>query len=328
MAVVSGTYQTHQAIGDREDLADFISRISPEDTPFMTGAGVGRPATAVMTEWQTDTLAASSTTNAQLEGNDATFVTPDPTVRVANYLQISDKTLIVSGTLEAIDKAGRRSELALQLAKRGAELKLDQEAICLTNQAGDAGGAAVARKIASLNAWLKTNTNFATGGTPAGADPVYTSGVPGATRTDDSIGERAFTETIGKSVMQSLWTNGAKANVIMVGPVNKQYISANWSGIASRTIDISQIRPTQSIAAIDVYVGDFGTYRIVPSREQRERDAWFLDFNYVEIAYLRPYMVDKLAKTGDAEKRLLLAEWTLRVKNEAALGGAFDLATT
>lgn len=328
MAAATGTFQTYQAIGDREDLADFISRISPEDTPFMTGAGVGRPATAVMTEWQTDTLAASSTTNARIEGNEATFAVPSPTTRVANYLQISDKTLIVSGTLEAIDKAGRRSELALQLAKRGAELKLDQEAICLTAQAGSAGTSGAARTIASLNAWLRTNTNFATGGTPAGADPGAYTGVPGAVRTDDSIGERAFTETIGKNVMQSLWTNGAKANVIMVGPVNKQYISANWSGIASRTIDISQIRPTQSIAAIDVYVGDFGTYRIVPSREQRERDAWFLDFNYVEIAYLRPYMVTKLAKTGDAEKRLLLAEWTLRVKNEAALGGAFDLATS
>lgn len=328
MAAVSGTYQTFQAIGEREDLADFISRISPEDTPFISGAGVGRPATAVMTEWQTDTLAASDTTNARIEGNDATFSTPSPTVRVGNYLQISDKTLIISGTLEAVDKAGRRSEMALQLAKRGAELKLDQEAICLMAQGGNAGGASTARKLAALNAWLKTNTSFATGGTPAGADPVYTSGVPGAARTDDSIGARAFTETIGKAVMQSLWNNGAKANVIMVGPVNKQYISANWSGIASRTIDISAIRPTQSIAAIDVYVGDFGTYRIVPSREQRERDAWFLDFNYVELAYLRPYMVEKLAKTGDAEKRLLLAEWTLRVRNEAALGGAFDLATS
>lgn len=322
MPAVTGTYQTHQAIGEREDLADFISRISPEDTPFLSGAGTGPKASAVMTEWQTDTLAASDTTNARVEGNDATFSTPSPTKRVGNYLQISDKTLVLSGTLEAIDKAGRRSELALQMAKRGAELKLDQEAICLAAQGGDAGGASTARKLAALNAWLQTNTSF---DATTGADPVYTSGVPLAARTDSSA-TRAFTETIGKAVMESLWTEGAKANTILVGAANKQYISANWSGIASRTIDISQIRPTQAIASIDVYVGDFGTYRIVPSREMRARDAWFLDFNYVELAYLRPYMVTPLAKTGDADKRLMLAEWTLRVKNEAALGGAFDLS--
>jgi hypothetical protein len=36
----------------------------------------------------------------------------------------------------------------------------------------------------------------------------------------------------------------------------------------------------------------------------------------------------KLAKTGDAEKRMMVQEVTLVVKQEAALGAAFDLTTT
>lgn len=319
---ITGTYQTHQAVGQREDLADYIDRISPEDTPFLTGAGVGAPATAVQTDWQTDELAAVDTSNARVEGRDATFSTPSPTVRLGNYCQISDKTLIVSDTMEAVRKAGRRSEVAYQLAMRAAELKLDQEAICLAAQAGDAGGASTARTLAALNAFVKTNVDFGA----TGANPTYTSGVPTATRTDGT--QRAFTQTIAENVMESGWNEGAKFNVLMVGPVNKRRVSTTFTGIATRSIDISQIRPTAAIGAIDVFVGDFQTLRIVPSRLQRERDAWFIDFNKVELAYLRPYSIKPLAPTGDAQKRLLITEWTLRVRNEAGLGLAADLTTT
>jgi hypothetical protein len=79
---------------------------------------------------------------------------------------------------------------------------------------------------------------------------------------------------------------------------------------------------------VDVYVSDFGTVRLHPSRFQGERDAWYLDFEYLSIDALRPFHTIRLAKTGDAEKRMLLQEWSLRVKNEAALGLAADLTTS
>jgi hypothetical protein len=312
--------------GLRESLHDRIYDISPEETPFISGAGRGPAAKQTLEEWQTDTLAAADGTNAQLEGDDASFSTPAATVRVGNYTQIMRKTLILSDTLEVVDKAGRRSELAFQLAKRGAEIKRDLETVCLRAQAGDAGGTATARTLAGINAWLKTNTDFYT---TDGADPTYTAGVPSAVRTDGGT-LRAFTETIAKSVIQSGWTNGANFNVLMVGPVNKQRVSTTFSGIATRNYDLSNVaaRPMAAIASIDVYVSDFGVLRVVPNRFQRERDAWFLDFDYVELRYLRPLAQKKLAKSGDAEKRMMVQEVTLVVKNEAALGGAFDLTTT
>lgn len=323
MALVSGTATRYAMSGLREKLHDTIYNIDPEDTPFMSGAGRGPKATQTLEEWQTDTLAAVDGSNAHLEGDDASFTTPAATVRVGNYCQISRKTLILSDTLEEIDKAGRRSELAYQLAKRGSELKLDQETIALQAQAGNAGAVGTARLLAGLNAWVKTNVD---GGTGAG-DPTYASGVPSAVRTDGT--QRAFTETIAKAVIESGYTEGAKFKTLMVGPVNKQKVSG-FAGIATRNFDLSNVspRPTAIIGSADVYVSDFGTMRVIPSRLQRERDAWFIDFEQVEFIYLRGHRVKKLAPSGDAEKRMMIVEYSLKVRNEAGLGLAADLTTS
>jgi len=93
-------------------LSDMIYDISPTDTPLMSTLAKSK-ATAVYHEWQTDNLAAATTANALVEGDDATATTTSPTFRIGNYTQIVGKTIQVSGTLEAVDKAGRKSEKAL-----------------------------------------------------------------------------------------------------------------------------------------------------------------------------------------------------------------------
>jgi hypothetical protein len=322
---ITNTFTRFDAQGLREDLSDIIYDVSPMDTPVVSGSAKGR-ARQTLVEWQTDDLAAADTENKHNEGADITeFPAVSATVRVGNYTQISRKLLILSGTLEAVDKAGRRSELAYQLAKRGRELKRDMESIILANQGGDAGGTATPRAMATLGAWLKSNVSLG----DAGGNPVYTSGVPSAPRTDGT--QRAFTETIHKDVIQQVWESGGNVDAINVflGPVNKQ-VASGFTGVVTRNFDISNApaRPTAVIAAVDVYVSDFGTVRLHPSRFQRERDAWYLDFEYLSIDALRPFHTIRLAKTGDAEKRMLLQEWSLRVKNEAALGLAADLTTS
>jgi hypothetical protein len=87
MAIVSGTYLTYSSIGNREDLSDVIYNISPEETPFMSGAGRGK-AKATFHEWQVDSLAAAVSTNQVIEGDEATFATPTATTRLGNRLQI------------------------------------------------------------------------------------------------------------------------------------------------------------------------------------------------------------------------------------------------
>lgn len=322
MALVSGTMTRYDANALREDLSDVIYDISPEETPFISSAS-REDVDQTLFEWQTDSLASADTGNAQLEGDDASFTTPSATTRVGNYTQISRKTLILSGTLEEVDKAGRRSELAYQIAKRGRELRRDMEAIALENLAGDGGGASTARQTATLNAWLQTNTDREA----TGADSGHTSGVPTSAATDGST--RAFTETILQSVAEDCWTNGGDPSMLMVGPFNKGVVSG-FTGVVTRNFDMSNTdpEPTAVIAAVDVYVHDFGTLRVIPNRFQRERDAWFLDPEYYGLGILRGMRTEELAKTGDAEKRMLLTEWGLKVKNEAALGLAADLNTS
>lgn len=325
MAIVAGTGTRYDMKGLREDLSNLISNISPEQTPFMSAAGTGKRANQTLIEWQTESLAAADGTNAVVEGNDSTFAVPPATTRVGNYTQISEKTVVLSDTLEAVDKAGRKSELAHQIAKKGKELKRDLETIFLQAQAGVAGSSTVPRKTAGINAWVKTNVNL---DATSGANPTYTSGVPGAARTDSSA-DRAFTETILKDVLSQGYTEGAEFSTLMVGPVNKQKVST-FAGIATRNFDLSNVSPraTAIIATADVYVGDFGTLRVIPNRFQREQDAWFLDWNFVSVSFLRGFRTVKLAKTGDAEKRLMNVEYGLRVDNEAGLGLAADLTTT
>ncbi len=323
MAIVGNTFTRHDAVGVREDLSDVIYDISPMDTPVLSGASKSRT-TQTLFEWQVDSLASATTANAHVEGDDITsFPAVTPTSRVGNYTQISRKLLILSDTLEAVDAAGRRSELAYQMAKRGREIKRDMESIIFSNQAGNAGGTATARATAALGAWLKTNVDFGA----TGANPTYTSGVPGAARTDGT--QRALTETIFKSVIQSAWESGASVDslVAYAGAFNKAVVST-FQGVVTRNYDISTPRPTAVIAAVDVYVSDYGVVRIMPHRYMRARDLYFLDMEYVAIKELRPFRVVKLAKTGDAEKRMLLTEWGLQVKNEAALGLAADLTTS
>jgi hypothetical protein len=320
MAAITNTYTRFDAKGVREDLSNVIYQISPEETPFMSNVGKENVKNTFY-EWQTDDLASAVSTNAQIEGDDITsFTAATATVRLGNYTQISRKDVVISGTLESVDKAGRRSELSYQMAKRGAELKRDMETAMLANQAATAGSTSAARKTGALQAFLKTNTNEGTGG----SDPSYTS-IPDAARTDATTTNlRAFSETLLKDVIQKVWTQGGKPSVVMAGPVNKQNLS-KMAGIAQQRYNAQGAKPSTIIGAADVYVSDFGNVTIVPNRFQRERDVFVLDTEYASVAYLRPFQTVELAKTGDAEKRMLLVEWGLKVMNEKAHGAVYDL---
>lgn len=320
MAAVGNTFTTPDAVGIREDLSDVIYNISPEDTPFFSNAKRGKCSNTLY-EWQVDELAATDTSNAAPEGDDETsFDAVDPTVRLQNYVQISKKNLIISETQETVTKAGRRSEIAYQLAKRSKELKRDMEAIALANQAANGTGT---RTTGSVLAFIKTNTNKSTGST-SGVDPDYTS-LPDDTRTDGTA--RAFTEDMLKDVIQQCWQEGANPTMLMVGPFNKQAVSA-FTGIAAQRYQAPSSGQSRIVAAADIYQSDFGEVSVVPNRFQRDRDAFVLDPEFMEVVYLRPFKQKELATTGDAQKRLLNVEWGIKVHNEKAHGLIADLTTS
>jgi hypothetical protein len=312
------TYQTYTAVGQRDDLTDVIYNISPTSTPFMSSIGKTK-ATATFHEWQTDALAAPALGGA-VEGADASTMTASPTSRIGNRTQIFTKSVSVAGTLEAVDKAGRKSEKAYQMAKVSAELKRNIELTLLSNQVAAVGNSSTARTLGGLQAWLSTNGDFGTDGVAgSGGSTARTNGT-----------NRTFTEAILKTVVSEVYTAGGSPKVLMVNPAHKQLVSA-FAGIAAQRYMAPSNEPTTIIGAADLYMSDFGVISIVPnifmnSTNNGNETAFVVDPDMAAVAYLRPFETIELAKTGDAEKTQLLAELTLEVKNEAAHGIIADLS--
>jgi len=314
MAQPTNTFDTYDSVGEREDLSDVIYSISPTDTPFISSAAKTK-ATAVLHEWQTDALAAAATDNAVIEGDEATVDALTATTRLSNSAQIMDKVITISGTQEAVDKAGRASELAYQIAKKAKELKRDMEATVTSNIAEVTGGSGTARKMGTLGSWVITNDDFA-------SDGASGTGVGNTARTDGT--QRAFTEAQLKSVIKSVWNAGGDPTMIMVGPFNKQKLS----GFTGNSTRFDAGADATLYTSVDVYASDFGQLQVVPNRFSRDRDAYVLDMEYWGIAFLRDFSMHELAKTGDSEKRQLLVEATLESRNEAASGLVADLTTS
>lgn len=306
MPAPTSTFVSTSAIGNREDLSDLIFRISPTTTPLLSMAAKGK-ATNTLHEWQTQDLAAAAA-NAQLEGDNASAKTVTPTVRLNNRTQIATKTVIVSGTQQAMNPAGRKDELAYQLSMASLELKRDMElGLTQNNVTG-----ATPRQSRGLVGWVVDNIDSGVGYVAAN----YVTNTP---QTDGTL--RAFTEAQLKNVLQKCFTAGGEPDTVMVGPSQKQ----TFSTFSGNTTRFDKSEDAKLYAAIDVYVSDFGSLTIVPNRFQRTRDAFVMQSDKVGVCYLRPFSTIELATTGDALQRELVVEYTLEMRAPKAHGAVFDL---
>lgn len=327
MAQVANTFSTYDAIGNREELMDVIFMISPEETPFLSLIG-RKGVDSRHPEWQKDSLAVPDETNASVEGDDWTYDAVTPTERVGNYTQISDKKIIISRTQERVSKAGRRSELAREVRKKGVELRTDMEVIAMFNQASLVGNDSTARLSGGFRAWLETNTDL--GGT--GANGGFNSGT-GVVDAATNGTQRAFTKTILDNLIESVYTSGGNPTVLMVSPYVKRVFSTfmSDSNVAQFRTNMSGKKQGIITGAADIYISDFGEISVVPNRQMARhgatsaRNAFLITPDMVELGVLDPTKLEKPAKTGDAHKRVLITEWTLCVKNEEAHGVAADL---
>lgn len=319
MTLATSAFTTYSAIGNREDLTDDIYRVEPTKTPFWSGIERAT-AKAVNHEWQTQALAAAAA-NAQLEGDDnITSNATTATARLGNICQIARKSPRVTGTQRAVDHAGRDDEMAYQEMLKGLELKRDIE----YNMVGLAtakvtGDSTTARKLASVMAWIKTNTEKG-GGTAA--DPTAADGTSARV---DSATLTAFTEAQVKSVIKKCYDAGGSPDTIMLNSFNKQQFST-FTGRGTPTQDQGAKKIT---AAVSTYESDFGTFKVVPNQFMRQRDAFVLDMGMWAYAPLpgRSFSSFDMAKTGDTEAKVILTEWTLEARNEKSSGGIFDLTT-
>jgi len=326
---IVNTYETYDAKGIREELANTISMITPEETPFTSTIGT-RKISSVHPEWQVDQLATPDGTNNRPEGSDWSFQPIVPTARVGNYAQISDKRIIISGTLEAVVKAGRTSELAREVRKKGLELRIDREVIALSNQASSAGSGdgATNRTTGGLRAWISTNDDLGAGGASGGFN-TGTGVVDAATNGT----QRAFTKALMDNNIASVYTAGGSVDTIMGAPYTKRVFSTFMSdaNVATQRYVTPKSGQTKIVGAADTYESDFGELAFVVNRQMARagalvaRNIFLMDTSKLAIGELRPTNVYDVAKTGDAEKKALLCEWTLVVENEASQAVIADI---
>jgi hypothetical protein len=317
MAQPTNTFDSYDAVGIREDLEDVIYDVSPEETPFLSSMSRMK-ATNTFHEWQTDTLRASAS-NAHIEGDDTTAEARSATTRLGNYTQIFKNAVVIPGTDDGLDKAGRGKEMAYQVMKIAKEQKLDIEKALFDNNARVAGNSTTARELAGAPAWLTTNTSAGTGG----VDPT---GDGTDARTDGT--QEAFSQTRFDTVMQSIWENGGKPDTVYLSAFQMN-VALGFTGMNNQRSTVTATRSNNMVVRdFDLYVTPWGNVTFVPTRENRSRDVFIMQSDMWGVAQLRPMKNTPLAKTGDNEKRQVVTELTLVCKNEKASGGVFDNTTS
>ncbi len=310
------THTTQTAVGEREDLADVIYRIDPDETPIFS-ALKKETSNGIFTEWQGQELAAASATNYANEGANATFATPTATARFGNYHQISVKDVAVSGTLEAVDKAGRDREMAYQRVLKSLELRRDiEKSIGDTDVARDGSDP---RKSASLTCWMTNGSVGATGSfaTGDGTDTI-TSGTA-----------RPLTLALIEDGMQDAWEDGGSPKMLVGSATNRANFSdlSATGNLVSNDVNMTQAKATTYVGSTSVYLTDFGTLDVAPSRFMGNDRMFLIDPDFASLCTLsgRNFAEKDIAATGDAEKMQLITEWSLKVQAPKAHAVIYDL---
>ena len=292
-------------VSQREDLANFISMITRDETPFMSSIGKTK-ATAIYHEWQTDSLEAPGDSKV-IEGLD--YVLPNQTASIAggdvaqtaasigdqfnpvgpmrsrlgNYSQINGKTIAVSGTRRAIDQAGVADEYAYQLKKRGTELRRDIEHDLIhsfntsgqTTSNGIVSAATGARTFGGYQSWINQAQSLETN-TTLGGNVIY-KGQWGA----------GATVANGTSTVRSTLSTTAAPNrgSLALSDLDSVMQSIYQNGGKAGKImlspklrrDFSDLMVTDSGVrrnidmdgklrqSVDVYMSDFGDLMVVPN---------------------------------------------------------------
>jgi len=342
--------------GEREDLANFISMISRDETPFLSSIGKTK-ATAVFHEWQTDELAAPSS-QAVAEGvsyatqNSAQGAEPFRT-RLGNYTQINSKTVTVTGTKRAVDQAGVADEYAYQLKKRGTELRRDVE-FDLTNSWNSSNGSGT-RKFGGYQAWVNYTTatttpatalNVLTTGSEYTAPTNMGGGTCGTFTTVTSSDKNSLTLSHIDTVMQAIYENGGKATKLMLSPANRRVFSAKAQAAGSSSSNAGDGNVRRNIDAdgklrqsVEIYMSDFGDIMVVPNYvmgisntgisgldQAANFSAFVYDPMWFSYASLRPLQEVDLGQLGDSIIGQIVEEGSLECRNPKGAGLIFGLS--
>ncbi len=322
MAKLANTFVSTDAKGNREELSDVVNRITPEDTPIYSMMSKGK-ASSTHPEWETDSLDAPAA-NIVPEGNEYTYNAVDPMVRVGNYTQIMSKSFIISRTQEAVDNAGRAEKKKYNKLKKGIEIRKDVEFALVSNTPSKATDP---RQLGSLSSWYETNVSRGANGANGG----YNQGTGLTVAATDGT-QRAFSKTLLDDTMQQCYESGANVKYAVMSPYCKSVFVSfmSDSNVAQYRYAAANGNNNSIVATADIYEGPYGKVTVMPNRVMTtaatSRNIHLIDPEMNSFKWLRKIAEDKdVARTGDAEKCVIVGEGTYCNKNEAGNGVIADV---
>jgi hypothetical protein len=324
MAVIPNTLTTGTLRGQREDLSEVIEHIDPHDTPFYSNAKKGTQL-AVRHDWTVQELADAVADNAKAEGDDiSAFEATTPATLLSNYAQIARKDVVISGTAEAVRKAGRLSEIAYQMTLKGKELKNDIEKSLVANQAYVTTGA---RRLAGFPTYV-TGANVSLG---AGGTPNLAAGT-GADAHTYGTTARALTLNMLNGVLKACYNEGGNPDVLMMSPTQKLKFDAIASAgnMVNNQVNMTEHKAASVVGTVSVYLSAFGTHSVTMNRFMDDDVVFAITKRHYEVLALpgRNMTREKLSKTGDNLKEQIIWEGTLKVNAPKAHGVLAALSTT
>ena len=316
----------------REDLSDTIYNVDPVDTMFMSSVGREK-SNNITKEWSVDTLSDASN-NEQLDGDVFSGDALTFAEKRSNYHQISRRDLRITRRADIVNKPGRRSETAYQIMKEMKTLKNSVELAALTRRVGRVGTATQTGRAAGVPAWIRTHF-FGGGGSPVA--PTLTTGASPTPLAAGTVGSaQGLTEADILTAKNDVYTNSTdNANLLLLSPRLKQSLT----GYLFSSSDARIARPEQNLGvspkgkgatvmgAVDFWQTDFGTIRIVPSRyipagnasnQANASEVLLLNPEFWSMSYLTGFTTQDIPKDGDNRRKMLLVDWTVCAKNEAA----------
>lgn len=328
MATPAETFVSLTAVGNREDLTDDMKLITPQSTPFYSSIA-SRKAKATLHEWQTEDLRAPALGNAKLEGDDAVMTDPVNSERLGNRVQRFEETWSVSGTQEAVDRAGVASDIEKQKLRKALLLRRDIEITLLSAQASNeqgqnAVGAAAAgapRRMGGAQTFFKSNVSRGSGGANGGFGQ-------GNMQAPVAGTARAFTEAQLVGVLGDRFENSGEVDVPIRAFMSRAHKEqfGTFAGLSETRDTASRAKGREIIGSVDVYVSHFGEVVVTPVAYGLDDAVLLVQPSYWKRAVLRRMTSEVLAKKGDRTEGMITCEETLVCLNEKSGGVIADLS--
>lgn len=299
------TLVSYDLQGKKLSFANWISNLSPTDTPFVSMTGKESIAQTLF-QWQTDSLSAA-TANAVVEGSVAKDGALASTTALNNYTQILRKVLKVSDTANALANYGRGRELQYQMEKAGKEIKRDLEKILLSAQEKDPGDSSTKPRLTGAFKSLVA----AVGEQDEDTGAVVHKSIEGAELAESDIWGLTY----------NLYLSGSHADIIMFHPKHASFFSSLMEvGVGDR-VKMFDGKDTKFNTYVTEVIDPLGQrYCLCPNRWMPEDSIYFFRAKDWTQMILRAPERTKLAKDGSYEKWMIEMEIGLRHANPFASG--------